>query len=377
MMILKNFRFCEKNVTHGNVNLLIKKKEIASISTDIFSLDEEIFDCKNYYMAPGLVDLQTFGAAGIIFENELSLSSLRTIGLHHLHRGTTSFLITLPCTSLENIFKAIEIVKAGMQENLPGLIGLHLEGPFISPMKRGVHNPSFILSPTREIIEKIIDLGHGIVKMITIAPEIFSEELLQLMLSSDMLIAAGHSNATFREAQLFFDKGIHCGTHLYNAMSQCGSREAGLVGAILENDKVWSTIVVDGKHICYETLKITFRLKKDKLILISDVAFLDIKEDKTSIGGIEVIRKDGAFYTHDGRLAGSSIAVLDAVKNVHFQLNEPLSMAIAMGTLRPAELINIKAGKIEEGSKADLIFLDEALQLKGIISEGKWVKKIV
>ena len=375
-MILSNFRYTDTDKI-SNDNIIIGNNEIISIGNFILNKDDQVFDCKNYYLIPGFVDLQTYGAGGIIFESDLTVEALANIGLQHLHHGTTSFLITIPTTSLENIFKAIEVVRDAMTRNVTGLIGLHLEGPFINPDKKGAHNSKHLLEPSKEIIEKIIEKGAGIIKMMTIAPELFSADLLDQLLASEILISAGHSNANYADSKLFFDQGITCSTHLFNAMSQLESRAAGLTGAVLLNEKVWSTIVVDGKHVCYETLNIAFKLKQQKLILISDSTFLDVQDAIVSIGGIDVYKNGNEFYTIDGRLAGSSISLLDAIRNTYKHLNTSLSNAIEMATGRPARLIQATFGRICIGAKANMILIDEEVNLKGVIYEGEWIMPIV
>lgn len=338
----------------------------------------ESVDCKGLYLFPGLFDIQLYGAAGYIFENETTMECLEQISKVHEHYGTTSFLITLPSTSIEKIEKAVAVVREALQRGHTNVRGLHLEGPFLNPDKRGAHNLQYIQAPDIDAIDRIMTIGKGVVKMMTIAPELWSDALLQRLKMYDVKISLGHSNATYAEAQRAFALGIDCCTHLYNAMSPMESRAAGVVGACLSHEQVWATLVVDGKHVCYETLALTLKLKPSRMILISDATFLEVHDSVTSIGGVKVFKSDNAFYTQEGRLAGSSIALAHAVENCVRELNVPIKIAVDMASAQPAHLLGMETvGRLWAGHSADLILLDSDATLKAVMVRGVWKRGII
>lgn len=339
---------------------------------------KEVYDCKGHYLFPGFFDLQLYGAAGYIFDSEPTMECLERISEEHERYGTTAFLITLPSTSLEKVEKAITVVREALRKGHTNVKGLHLEGPFLNPEKRGAHNLKYIQKPDNELLDRIMAHGKGVVKMMTIAPEMWSEGLLKRLETYDVKISLGHSNATYGLVKRAFELGIDCCTHLYNAMSPMESRAAGMVGACLGHEEVWATLVVDGKHVCYETLALTLKLKPSKLILISDATFLNVQESTTSIGGIEVYKVDGAFYTQDGKLAGSAIALSHAVENCIKELNVPLEIAVDMASARPASLLAMESqGVLRIGQKADLILLDPFGAIKAVMVAGVWKHRLV
>lgn len=331
-------------------------------------------DLTGKYILPGLIDLQLNGGGGCFFANDISVEGIRQIHRTHLNYGTTSFLITLTTSKFENIFKAIEVVKE-YQKIYPGLLGLHVEGPYLNPIKKGAHPLEFIRKPSIQELKDIIEAGKGIIKILTIAPEIFSEEAMQLLRASGITLSAGHSEATYAQAEKGFQQGISLVTHLYNAMSQLGSRAPGLVGATLNHPEIWSSIIVDGKHCDYAAIELAYKLKKERLVLISDAAFKDEEGDSFQFGSTKVTYKDGFYYTQENRLAGSSISMYEAVLNSTTHANIPFEEAIKMASSKPAKIIQAaKVGSIKEGNNADLLILNKDLSIYKIFINGEAIK---
>ncbi len=374
-MVLINFSVPSEELTIP-WQLEIKEEYIHYYSGERPIADPDIIDCKGYTLVPGFIDLQLYGGGGFIFENNISENSLQRIHTTHLLYGTTGFLITLPTTSLEKILQAIHVVKKVMAQKSTGVLGLHLEGPFINSLRKGAHNPDQIRKPEWSELKEIVHQGKGIVKMITIAPELFSDEQLDFLLQQkDILVSAGHSNATFRQAQHFFSKGIQCCTHLYNAMSPFESRSTGLVGAALLEENIMSSIVADGHHVAFDTLRLTWKIKHGRLFLISDATFLDETLDTVNLSGVTVHREGDNFYTEDQRLAGSSISLHTAFVNSIKSLNIPIEEALRMVTRLPSSLIKESGtGEIKEGMYANLLLLDKHFAIKGILFQGRWIK---
>jgi N-acetylglucosamine-6-phosphate deacetylase len=341
--------------------------------------EAEVIDMKGNYVIPGLVDLQIYGGGGAYFTHDISEESLKKIYEAHLKRGTTYWLPTLISTTLSNILKAIVVVEKCMQEKKYGILGLHIEGPFLNPIKSGAHNSKALRKPTDEELSTILEAGKGIIKMMTIAPELFSDKQLKAIKDAEIIISAGHSNATYDEASQSFQNGVKAVTHLFNGMSSFESRNPGLVGATLDHENVWASIIADGAHCDYASIRLAHKLKKGKLYLISDATFIDVPVKEFKFDDISIQYKNGQYYTSDGKLAGSKIALLDAVKNCIDNVRLPAGEAFNMACLYPATLLGLssKIGRIARGFSSHLIIVNKDFEMEGvIISERIKLKNI-
>ncbi len=279
--------------------------------------------------------------------------------------GTGYVLPTLITSPTENILKGIESTRNYILKNPnSGVLGMHLEGPFLNPIKRGAHLAEYVRKPTNAELEEIIKYGKGIIKIMTIAPEQFTDEQLEMLLESGIVISAGHSNATNKQASHAFRKGIRLITHLFNAMSQMGHREVGLVGTIFDNDEVYAPIILDGFHCDYAAARIAHKAKKDKLFLISDALFVGDKVKQFQWGEFDAYLQDGQYRNSEGNLAGAAISMGDAVRNATKFVDISLQEAVEMATIRPAKAIGMddKAGKIAVGYPARFTVFDEGLE---------------
>ena len=253
-----------------------------------------------------------------------------------------------------------------MAEGGKGLLGLHLEGPYFNPEKRGAHPLQHIRKPNPAEVAELIERGKGIVRYMTVAPEQFDDASLDLLLQSDILIAAGHSNATFQQATHGIDKGIQRTTHLFNAMSPFQSREPGMVGAIYDR-KPWTSIIADGIHCDYNALKISKEILGEKLFLISDAV-------TESLSGDYRFRfKVDRYVDEAGTLAGSALTMWQAVKNTVRHAHIPLEEALRMASTYPAQVVGEghRLGKIAPGYAAHFVVFDENLNL---LSESEFAE---
>lgn len=374
-MLLTNFRIPGSQRKPGDLYLTISEDKITDLS--IYPpLNEPAvtIDCEGCYLSPGLVDLQLYGAEGKVFGDSFSVADFMTIDQAHLRHGTTRYLMTLYSTTIENIYKAIDITKEILEKQTTGCVGLHLEGPYLNLVKAGGHQAEFLKSPTIDEIRSILDYGKGVIKMWTIAPELFDEETLAFLLQSGITISAGHSNATATEAKKIFKKGIRMTTHLYNAMSGMHHRTPGLVGATLVDDRINTSIIADGHHVDFDMLKLAWQQKKNKLILISDATFLNVNSSEVQLQNQNIHQKDGAFYNQNNQLVGSAISLLEAVQNLVRYLQIPIPEAIDMASRRPADLLRAwDYGQLAKGKTADILLLDKKLEIIKIIRGGKIV----
>ena len=315
-------------------------------------------------ISAGFTDIHINGGEQFHFTQSPTEECINDIYESSLKYGTTEVLPCLISSDKENILKGIEAIKNYRQKYTNGVLGMHLEGPFINPVKRGAHLAAFVRTPTNSELAEIIKYGKDVIKVITIAPECFTHEQINMLMESGIKVSAGHSNMTYRQAQYYFDKGIHLVTHLFNAMTQFGHREPGLVGAIFSNENVYAPIILDGAHSDYAAAKLAYKIKKDKLFLISDALFLSGKKQVFKWGGFEANLVDGTYRNTEGNLAGAAISMADAVRNAVVQLEVPVNEAIQMATNRVAAAIGMNnIGKIEAGFPARFVQFSEDLTL--------------
>ncbi|HYH55196.1 MAG TPA: N-acetylglucosamine-6-phosphate deacetylase, partial [Anseongella sp.] len=337
--------------------------------------DAEVVDLEGRYLVPGFIDLHIMGGSGVYFSNEPTPAAIESISGAHLKYGVTSWLPTLISSPPGTIFKSVAAVRSAMQQ-LPGnVLGMHLEGPFLHPEKRGAHREALLRRPDDGLLAEIIAEGKDVIRVITIAPELFSSRQLDKLLESGIRVSVAHSMITCEEALSYFDRGIGMVTHLYNAMQQFGSREPGLVGAAFEHPSVRAAIIADGVHVDFRAVRTAQRLLKDRLYLVSDCTFIDYPGESFEFEGVTVYNQDGKFINEEGKLAGSSISVYHAVKNCVEQGICSLEEALAKVTSIPAAIMNMEGetGSIEEGARANLMTLDKELRPGQIWLNGQAV----
>jgi N-acetylglucosamine-6-phosphate deacetylase len=315
-------------------------------------------------LAPGLFDSHINGGEKYHFSQKADEETIDDIYQASVATGAAFVLPTLITSPQDNILKGIESVRSYQEKNPgSGVLGMHLEGPFLNPVKRGAHLAKYVRKPTNADIEEIIRYGKGVIKLITIAPEMFTEDQIQLLLNSGITVSAGHSNATYSEASRAFDQGIHLVTHLYNAMSAFGHREPGLIGATFDYNSVYAPIIIDGVHSSYAAARIAYKVKKDKLFLISDALFLKEKVTEFKWGEFDANLKDRKYVNSDGNLAGATISLADAVRNAVREVGIPLQEAVEMATIRPAKALGLESviGRIAVGYPAVFTTFDDDL----------------
>ena len=332
--------------------------------TDVVPADAQLIDVRGKNIAPAFIDIQPNGGYNLYFSKEVSEEALQDMYQASIDHGTAFILPTLISSDAETILKAIQVVKR-FREKEPGVLGMHLEGPFINAEKRGAHPENIIRKPTNEELGAIINAGRDVIKIITIAPECFTESQLQLLLDSGIQISIGHTNINYEQANDYFSKGIHLVTHLYNAMNQMQHRAPGLVGATFDNNSVYAPIILDGGHCHYAAARIAYQQKKDKLILLSDAAFIGRKKQKFEWANLSITLIDEFYRDGNGNLGGAAISMIDAVKNAKKQLNVSTQEAIEMATSRVAKAIKMDhtIGYIKQNYPARFVLFDDAMQL--------------
>ncbi len=364
------FVFAGKVFTAGSVqeNCLIEIENGTIVSVtplkDSSLVPDEAVTFDN--LAPGFIDIHINGGVEHHFTENPTVEALWDMLSASRETGTPFILPTCITSPWENIREAIASTRSFMNE-FPdaGILGMHLEGPFISPKKRGAHIESFIRSPAKELLESLKKEGAGVVRMLTLAPEFFTPEQLEELSQAGIVLSAGHSNAGFAEAKRAFDNGVNLCTHLFNAMSGFGHREPGLVGAVFESENVYAPIILDGIHCDYAAARIAYRQKGEKLLLISDALFLGRQKTRFQWGEFDAALQGDRYVNSEGNLAGGAISLPETVVNAVREVGIPLAEAVEMATLRPAAALGLqdRLGKVAAGYPAVFTVFSDDLAL--------------
>ncbi len=324
-------------------------------------------------VAPGFIDLQLNGCGGVMFNDAITSVTLDTLHQTNLKSGTTSFLPTLITTSDAAMISALAVVREYREHHPYSVLGLHLEGPYLNPKRKGIHNESYIRKPDRAILQQIAKSGQEIVKLVTLAPEMVEADDIQCLAAQGIVVSAGHSDASFEQGVAGFSAGIRMVTHLFNAMSPWLGRSPGLVGAVFSRDDVYAGIIADGEHVHFDSIRLAKRLKQDKLLLVTDaMPPVGTQMDSFWIGGQEVFYRNGRCVAADGTLGGSALTLMQAVANCVRQVGIPLSEALRMASTYPAQLMGVGhvIGSIAPGYIANLAIFNADFQVTGIVNQG-------
>ncbi|WP_439504758.1 N-acetylglucosamine-6-phosphate deacetylase [Sediminibacterium sp.] len=309
-------------------------------------------------LIPALIDLQIYGAGGQLLSVYPTVEALQLLKDYCINGGAAWFQPTVATNSNEVIYACIDAVRAFKQLPNNRCIGLHVEGPWINPIKRGAHLSEFIYQPTANQVRDLLEYGKGIITMITLAPEICDKEIVDLIQSYGVVVSAGHSNADYATATKAFNNGISTATHLYNAMSALQHREPGMVGAIFNHPTVYCSIVPDGYHVNFEAIQIAKKQMGNRLFAITDAV-------TETVSGAYPHQLSGDKYESNGILSGSALTMLTCLQNLHQHCGIELGEAIRMCSLYPAQVIKQMAitGMLKAGQKAHWIGLNKDLAL--------------
>jgi len=327
-------------------------------------------------LVPGFIDVQVNGGGGALFNTSPTVACIETIGKAHARFGTTGFLPTLITDDVQVMAKAADAVASAVAQKSAGVLGVHFEGPHLSVPKKGVHPQGFI----REITEAELaifcrqDLG---IRVVTLAPENVSPEVIRLLVESGVKVCLGHSNADYDTVVAALAAGATGFTHLYNAMSPLGSREPGVVGAAIESETAWCGLIVDGHHVHPAAARVALRAKpRGKVMLVTDAMPPVGMDDETSfeLFGTQVLRVGDRLNAVTGELAGCVLDMATAVENCVKMLGLPLGEALRMASLYPAQYLGLnKKGRLVNGFDADFVVLDEHQYVKATYIAGNAV----
>jgi len=353
-------------------SLIIDGDRIADlVADDRIPQGAELVRCpQGSTLAPGFIDAQANGAGGVLFNDEPTEAAVLAIAKALRRSGGTGLLPTLITDDRAKMAQAAEAVNAASSTPGSGILGIHFEGPFISPNRPGVHNPQYIRPLDEEDIAFLTGLPermpHGRV-LLTIAPEEVEDSVIARLAEAGIVISAGHTVASFERTCAAVGHGVRGFTHLFNAMPPINSRQPAVTTAALTGRETWCGIIVDGIHVHPAVLKMALSAKgADRFFLVTD-AMPPVGTDATGfeLYGQRILRRDGRLVTEDGTLAGADIDMASAVRNCVHMLGLPLEEALAMASLRPAEFLRLddRFGRLARGYRADLVLLGQDLEV--------------
>jgi len=326
----------------------------------------QVHELRGAKLVPGFIDTQVNGGGGVLFNDEPTVDAVRRIAQAHRRFGTTGMLPTLISDDADVMWRAIAAVDEAIAQHVPGVLGIHLEGPYLAPARKGVHDASKFRVPGADEIAMAASLRNG-KTLLTLAPDCVPAEVIREFIAHGVIVAAGHTAASYEETRAALDLGVRGFTHLYNAMTPLNGREPGVVGAALDDAVSWCGVIVDGHHVHPASLRVALDAKPHgKIILVTD-AMPPVGSDNPSfrINGEIATARDGLLTVPDGTLAGSVLDMAQAVRNTVAWLDVPLDEAVRMASTYPAEFIGLGAthGRIAPGYAADLVALDDDLRV--------------
>lgn len=337
-----------------------KIKELIPVQSLPSSIATEQFD--ECILAPAFIDLQIYGAYGKLLAVYPETDSLAKLKEYCEEGGAAFCMPTVATNTLEVFYNCIDAIRDYWSKGGEGILGLHLEGPWINPVKRGAHIESLIHTPSIKEVDELLNYGKDVIKIITLAPEQCDKEIIDRILADDIIISAGHSNATYEQAKIGFANGITAVTHLYNAMSPLQHRQPGLAGATMDNAKVMASIIPDGHHVDYAAIRIAKKAMGERLFIITD-AVTETTE------GQYPHKLAGDKYEASDILSGSALTMAKALQNLVNHAGIELEEALRMCSLYPAQVIKSDnyLGRIASGYNAEIVILNKQLDPTGLI----------
>ena len=386
-MIIKNIKVYTEDKTFADGKIIIREGVFEEIiigqttASDLELQDTEIVDGKGCYAIPGLIDMHFHGCMGDDFCDGTK-EAIARIAEYEASIGVTAMApatMTLPVEELEQILKVAAEYKKGATKGAE-LIGINMEGPFISSAKKGAQDEKNMILCDIEVCQRFLNASDGLVKFVGIAPE-ESENSLEFIekMKDKVNISLAHTNADYDKAKAAFDAGANHAVHLYNAMPAFTHREPGVVGAVSDSRHVTAEIICDGVHIHPSTVRATFKMMgENRMILISDsMRATGMPEGQYTLGGLDVnVVGNRATLVSDGALAGSVTNLMDCMRTVVKKMGIPLETAVACATMNPAKSLGEydRYGSISKGKKANVVLLDEELDLQMVVKDGEIYK---
>ncbi|MDG9666555.1 N-acetylglucosamine-6-phosphate deacetylase [Hahella sp. CR1] len=323
-------------------------------------------------LAPGYIDVQVNGGGGALFNDNPSPAVLREMGAAHRRYGTTAFMPTLITDTRDKMEAAVRAVEAALREGAPGVLGIHLEGPYLNVARKGVHRESVIREPEADALQLLSSLGDIGVTIVTLAPEKVPEGFVRKLRERGVHVCLGHTAASYEQVHQALAEGATGFTHLFNAMTPLRNRDPGVVGAALDDADSWCGLIADNHHVHPATIRIALRAKaQGKIMLVTDAMHsVGMPGEEFELLGEKLVRCNGRLATEQGVLAGSDLDMATAVRNTVSAIGLDVEEALRMASLYPAQFLGIddEYGRIAPGYRADLVLLNDQLEV-----EGTWI----
>jgi N-acetylglucosamine-6-phosphate deacetylase len=312
------------------------------------------------WLAPGFIDVQVNGGGDVLFNDTPTVEGIAAIVAAHRRFGTTALLPTLISDTAEKMQAAAAAVEAAIVP-MPGVLGIHFEGPFLSPERAGVHDPAMIRPPTPQDLE-FLAAPHRGVRLVTLAAERVPAGFVRTLAAAGIRVALGHSMATYKETRAALEEGLTGFTHLFNAMRPLASREPGPIAAALETPGAFYGVIVDGEHVAPPMLRLALRGLGQPMLVSDAMPPVGGTRADFTLGGKRITAHDGRLTTEDGTLAGAALDMVSAVRNCVTLLDLPLADALHLASAAPAAFLGVgdRLGQIRPGYRADMVALDPA-----------------
>jgi N-acetylglucosamine-6-phosphate deacetylase len=366
---LTNARVLTPDGWRDDLAVLLDGERIADLlpPSDPRLRDAQSHDLAGAMLLPGFIDVQVNGGGGVLFNEAPTVETIRRIGAAHRRYGTTGFLPTLISDRVEVMREALAAVEQALAEGVPGLLGIHLEGPYLASARKGVHDAKYFHAPSEDELA-LLCAPHRGVRLVTLAPDRVPPASIRALVAAGVIVCAGHTAADYETTRAALDAGVRGFTHLFNAMTPFGSREPGVVGAALEDAASWCGIIVDGHHVHPASLRVAIAAKaRGRMLLVTD-AMPPVGADRPDyvLNGETITVKDGICQTAAGVLAGSALDMATAVRNTVQMLGLPLDEAVRMASTWPAEFLGLSEshGRIAAGYRADLVVMDDDFHVR-------------
>jgi len=357
------------SITRGKAILIDGDKIIDIIGEATISQDANTIDLNGANVAPGLIDLQIYGSGGKLFAGTPVVEALAQMEDDLLAQGTVGFFACIGTNTDAIVEQGIESAKIYRDKCKGNFLGLHLEGPFLNPIRKGAHPEKYIKKATIELVRKWVESADGVIKFMTIAPELQDQEVINYLNDHGVVLSSGHSNATYKEGKSFLNNPVKAVTHLYNAMPPMHHRDTGYIPAIFE-ERPYTSIVADGIHVDFAMIRLAKRELGNKLFFITDAV------TATNEGAYKHKFTGDRYVMPDGTLSGSCLTMLKAVQNGVELAGISLAEAINMASLYPAQLVSLdRKGKIAAGFDADMIVFNDAFEVQGTVFKGNYLTK--